>query len=104
MVRYVSIQSENLNRARQLKGLEDVISVTAVDYQYDATEGWHFSSADVTPGCDVDPNEGAKFMRDLYLIAEPQYSGRCNFLLFPNYISSHCTCPLGQSQTHCCQQ
>ena len=79
MVRYVSIQSENLNRARQLKGLEDIISVTVVDYLM-TSNGWHFSSADVTPGCDLDPNEDAKFLRDLYFKAEPQYSGRCKYL------------------------
>jgi putative glutathione S-transferase len=39
-------------------------------------DGWHFSTPEETPGCSVDPFHDAKFVRELYFKAEPDYSGR----------------------------
>jgi len=53
---------------RKLKGLEDVIGFTVVDYLL-GTEGWKFT--------EPEPINGAKLIREIYLKANPEYSGRC---------------------------
>lgn len=40
------------------------------------TDGWPFASADPFPGADVDPLYDSKHVKDLYLRADPNYSGR----------------------------
>jgi putative glutathione S-transferase len=55
--------------ARALKGLEGAISVTAVDARMGA-DGWVFSEED------PDPILGARFLREVYCAAHPQYTGR----------------------------
>jgi len=60
---------------RKLKGLEDVIPFTVVSPQM-GTEGWPFASADPFPGADVDPLYQSQHVKDLYLRADPNYSGR----------------------------
>lgn len=40
-------------------------------------EGWPFAVADEFPGADKDPNYDSKHVKDLYLRADPDYSGRC---------------------------
>ncbi|KAJ1565154.1 S-glutathionyl-(chloro)hydroquinone reductase, partial [Cladochytrium tenue] len=60
---------------RKLKGLEHVISYSVVDYLM-TKDGWHFSSAEETPGAVPDSVNGAKFLREVYFKAEPAYTGR----------------------------
>ena len=54
---------------RSLRGLSDAISVTIVDARM-GNDGWEFR-----PG-DPDPIGGAKLLREVYLRANPTYSGR----------------------------
>lgn len=57
---------------RQLKGLEDAISISIVD-PYMGDEGWHFSDA---PGTIPDTVNNAKYLREIYVKADPNYTGR----------------------------
>lgn len=57
---------------RALKGLEDIISLSVVDHLMLA-KGWEFSE---NPGAIPDPLFGAKTMADIYVKADPKYSGR----------------------------
>ncbi|XP_071954886.1 glutathionyl-hydroquinone reductase YqjG-like [Antedon mediterranea] len=59
---------------RKLKGLEDVISMTSVDYIRLDPNGWTFT--DQRPKCTLDPLFNAKYLRDIYLKANPNYTGR----------------------------
>lgn len=54
---------------RALRGLEDVIAMTVLDPKM-GDDGWRF--ADDEP----DPLHGDAFLRDVYLRAKPDYSGR----------------------------
>ncbi|TNE86738.1 MAG: 4a-hydroxytetrahydrobiopterin dehydratase [Deltaproteobacteria bacterium] len=58
--------------ARSLLGLEPHVGVTVVD-PFMTDEGWHFSTRD---GCDLDPHLGARFLRDVYLAADPRLTSR----------------------------
>ncbi|XP_077979727.1 glutathionyl-hydroquinone reductase YqjG-like isoform X2 [Glandiceps talaboti] len=58
--------------SRKLKGLEDVISFTVVDWLL-GDGGWNFT--DKKPGCTLDPINGAKFLKEIYLKANPDYAG-----------------------------
>jgi putative glutathione S-transferase len=60
---------------RALKGLESVISLSVVDPLM-TKDGWHFSTEQETKGCIPDPNLNAKFIREIYLKANLDYSGR----------------------------
>jgi glutathionyl-hydroquinone reductase len=40
------------------------------------TDGWPFASVDPFPGADVDPLYQSQHVKDLYLRADPNYSGR----------------------------
>jgi len=57
---------------RRLKGLEEAISISVVHW-YMAEDGWTFA-----PGPDVVPDSvnNAEFLRDVYLAADDNYSGR----------------------------
>jgi len=55
-----------------LKGLKDVVSVTVVDPRM-GSEGWSFEGF---PGSDMDRLNGARHLRELYLRADPHYTGR----------------------------
>jgi len=57
---------------RKLKGLEDVISLSIVDPVI-SEEGWAFSNA---PGCIPDTVNGTHYLREIYTLANPHYSGR----------------------------
>jgi glutathionyl-hydroquinone reductase len=57
---------------RKLKGLEEAISLSIVD-PIMAEEGWEFSEA---LGCIPDTVNGAKYLREVYVKADPQYTGR----------------------------
>ncbi|RQM25440.1 hypothetical protein B5M09_011832 [Aphanomyces astaci] len=75
---YVSLACPWAHRTlivRALKGLDHVIGYTVVDYLM-GKDGWHFSSPEDTPGCNLDPFNHAKYVRELYFKAEPEYTGR----------------------------
>jgi glutathionyl-hydroquinone reductase len=57
---------------RQLKGLTDAISISAVDPLM-AEDGWEFSDF---PGTVPDTINHTKYLRDVYAIADPHYTGR----------------------------
>ena len=57
---------------RRLKGLEKAIGLSIVD-PIMADEGWEFSDY---PGSIPDPVNGAKYLRDIYAKADPNYTGR----------------------------
>lgn len=68
---YVSLACPWAHRTlifRALKGLTDVVSVSAVDPLM-LENGWEF-------GTDGDPLHGLAYLRDLYIKAAPQYTGR----------------------------
>ena len=59
-------------RGACIKGLEGILPVSVVNpLMYD--DGWSFLPGD---GVDVDPNEQVQFLRELYCIADAQYTGR----------------------------
>jgi putative glutathione S-transferase len=57
---------------RALKGLNDIIHAVEVDAK-DPFHGWYFSG---NRGPDRDPIYGVKWLKELYLKADPNYSGR----------------------------
>jgi putative glutathione S-transferase len=57
---------------RALKGLEDIIQLVEVDAR-DPTHGWYFSGL---RGPDKDPQYGVRWLKELYLKADPNYTGR----------------------------
>lgn len=57
---------------RQLKGLEDAISLSIVDPLM-AEEGWEFSNF---PGSIPDTVNGASYLREIYAKADSKYTGR----------------------------
>jgi len=57
---------------RAIKGLEEMIPVSVVNWFMDK-DGWTFDPA---PGVIADPIHNAQFMYEVYLAAEPNYSGR----------------------------
>ncbi|KAJ1799351.1 S-glutathionyl-(chloro)hydroquinone reductase [Coemansia sp. RSA 2399] len=60
---------------RKLKGLEDVISISVVHYLL-GPNGWGFASPDEVPGATLDAVNGAKYIREVYFKAEPEYAAR----------------------------
>jgi len=61
---------------RSLKGLEDVISVTLMEPRL-TSKVWRFGGDDDSmPGTQVDPLHGSEFLYELYLRADPHYSGQ----------------------------
>lgn len=72
---YVSLACPWANRTmifRSLKGLEDMISVSIVNW-YMAEHGWTFDPAE---GVVPDPVNHAEFLHQVYTAADPAYSGR----------------------------
>ncbi|MBD0344181.1 MAG: glutathione S-transferase family protein [Coleofasciculus sp. Co-bin14] len=72
---YISSACPWANRTaimRTLKGLEDLISLSVVDPVM-GDEGWMFSDY---PGAIPDTVNGTQYLRDVYLKAEPNYTGR----------------------------
>ncbi|XP_033111849.1 glutathionyl-hydroquinone reductase YqjG-like [Anneissia japonica] len=59
---------------RKLKGLEDIIPITSVDYIRLGENGWSFT--DKRPKCSLDPISNAKYLKDIYLKVNPNYTGR----------------------------
>jgi len=67
---YVSLACPWAHRTlifRKLKGLESVVSCSAVD-PWMRADGWEFA--------EPDPLTGKRYLRDIYLLAAPDYSGR----------------------------
>jgi len=56
----------------QLKGLEDFISLSVVAPEIEQN-GWEFSNE---PDCIPDTVNGCRYLWEIYLLAEPDYSGR----------------------------
>lgn len=57
---------------RQLKGLEDVITLSILDPEIDQ-DGWVFSDGE---GCIPDTVNHSQYLRDIYTKADPQYTGK----------------------------
>nr|XP_039251905.1 glutathionyl-hydroquinone reductase YqjG-like [Styela clava] len=73
---YVSLACPWAHRTlitRKLKGLEDVISYTVVDFLM-LDKGWKFN--DKVPQCTKDPIFGAEYLREVYNMVSPDYQGR----------------------------
>ncbi|PIA12670.1 glutathione S-transferase omega-like 2 [Coemansia reversa NRRL 1564] len=60
---------------RKLKGLENVIGVSVVHYLL-GPNGWKFASPSEAPGATLDEINGAQYISELYLKANPEYSAR----------------------------
>ena len=58
--------------ARALKGLEDIVQIVQLDAR-DSMNGWFFSGCE---GLKRDPVNGIKWLKELYLKADPLYRGR----------------------------
>ncbi|WP_435196757.1 glutathione S-transferase family protein [Natronomonas sp. EA1] len=58
---------------RKLKGLEDAISVDYVD-PYRDEDGWQFTPG--KKGCSADSINGFDYLREAYVEADPEYTGR----------------------------
>lgn len=72
---YVSLACPWAHRtliARELLGLQDYFSVSVVDWFLD-DEGWAFRERE---GATVDHLHGKDYLREVYLLADPKYSGR----------------------------
>jgi glutathionyl-hydroquinone reductase len=72
---YVSLACPWAHRTlifRALKKLEDAISVSVTEPLYGKT-GWEFGT---TPGATLDTVNGKKTLAEIYLLADPRYSGR----------------------------
>ena len=60
---------------RALKGLEKAISLTVV-HHFLSAEGWSFVKDGSVAGCEPDPVLNASYLKELYLLANPNYVGR----------------------------
>ncbi len=72
---YVSLACPWAHRTlilRSLKGLQDVITVSIVDPEM-GEDGWKFSNY---PGSIPDSINGAEYLREIYIKANSQYTGR----------------------------
>ncbi len=72
---YVSLACPWANRTlifRELKGLQDMISVSVVHW-FMGNDGWTFEDGE---GVIADPIHNAQFLRDVYLAADKAYTGR----------------------------
>ncbi len=57
---------------RSLKKLEDAVSLSVVDH-FLGEDGWEFTDH---PGCIPDSVNGARYLREVYAKAKPDYTGR----------------------------
>ncbi|EGC32428.1 hypothetical protein DICPUDRAFT_38429 [Dictyostelium purpureum] len=58
---------------RELKGLQDVISVSIVHYHLERSTGWKFSTKE---GATVDHINGFEYLKQVYLLSNPNYIGK----------------------------
>lgn len=75
---YVSLACPWAHRTlllRSLKGLEGVITTTAVDWFLDGARGWTFTDAADRPGCTRDPVHNFERLRQVYEMVKPDYDG-----------------------------
>lgn len=75
---YVSLACPWAHRTlvmRALKGLEDVLSVSIVA-PFMGADGWAFAGEADVAGCIPDTVNGAHFLREIYVKAKPDYTGR----------------------------
>eukprot|EP00057_Strongylocentrotus_purpuratus_P028474 XP_011682948.1 PREDICTED: glutathione S-transferase omega-like 2 [Strongylocentrotus purpuratus] len=73
---YVSLACPFAHRTiitRKMKGLEDAIGMTIVDYLRDEN-GWAFT--DQRPKTSLDTVNNCKYLREIYMMVEPGYDGR----------------------------
>lgn len=73
---YVSLACPWAHRVlitRQLKGLEDLITLNVVDWRMDE-RGWKFNAQE--PGCTPDTVNGATLLREIYSKANPEHEGQ----------------------------
>ncbi|OWA51810.1 Glutathionyl-hydroquinone reductase YqjG [Hypsibius exemplaris] len=73
---YVSLACPWAHRTlilRKLKGLEDIISVTVVDWLLEE-HGWAFNGQ--RAGCAPDTVNSKVYLREVYQLADPAYNGR----------------------------
>jgi glutathionyl-hydroquinone reductase len=73
---YVSLACPWAHRTlilRALLGLEQAIGVSVVDH-FMGDQGWRFSPE--VPGATVDHVLGSEYLREVYLAADPRYTGR----------------------------
>ncbi len=74
---YVSLACPWAHRTdifRHLKRLENVVSMSVTSWHM-GDQGWTF---DLAEGSSGDPINGAQKMADIYLLADPKYTGRCS--------------------------
>src|SRR5579864_5344883 len=79
---YVSLACPWAHRTlifRKLKKLEDVISVSVTEPLYGKT-GWEFGAA--MPGATPDTVNGKATLAEIYLLADPHYTGRVSVPVF----------------------
>jgi putative glutathione S-transferase len=72
---YISLGCPWANRTAllwKLKGLENIIGLSIVDPVI-TENGWAFAEK---PGCIPDSVNGAQYLREIYVKADPQYTGR----------------------------
>ncbi|XP_064617664.1 glutathionyl-hydroquinone reductase YqjG-like isoform X2 [Liolophura sinensis] len=72
---YVSLACPWAHRVlivRRLKGLQDVISHTVVDWLL-TEKGWNFT--DQKPKCSLDTVNNCQYLREIYALANPAYGG-----------------------------
>lgn len=72
---YVSLACPWAHRVlihRKLRGLEDAIGLSVVHYEM-FEDGWEFKPG---PGVIADPIHQARFLREVYLAADPKFTGR----------------------------
>lgn len=74
---------------RALKGLEDIIDIVEVDAR-DQVHGWYFSGQR-GPSCD--PRYGIRWLKELYLRADPGYTGRITIPVLWDKRTGPSSCP-----------
>ncbi|KAI0676273.1 glutathione S-transferase [Trametes maxima] len=73
-VQYACPWSTRNSIVHQIKGLEDIVGLTVLSPRY-GEHGWPFAVADPYPGAEPDPIHNSKYIKDLYLRADPNYAG-----------------------------
>jgi putative glutathione S-transferase len=72
---------------RALKGLENIIQLVEVDAR-DPTNGWYFSGH---RGPDKDPQYKVRWLKELYLKADPTYKGRVTIPMLWDKVQGKCS-------------
>lgn len=70
------MRSSVRDSAKAVKARFDVSPAVTVVSPRMGEQGWPFASVDKFPEADVDPLYDSKHVKDLYLRADPEYSGR----------------------------